>query len=446
MSFAASALAAEGSATPPPPPAPPKNFIVPDQGKLLLTAGFNEADGAGGGGLVPFAFITGYGSDESYGVNAHYTYAPLRDFDFKSFGIGFGLFDRVELTIARQDFEATDTALDGVSVSQDIFGLKVRVFGDAVYEQDNWMPQIAVGVQFKRHRGIEDAGALVSVKQLGAQDEDGTDYYVAATKVLLDQSLLFNLAAALHQGQPARPPRLRWRPRRWLLARGRRVGWLPADAQARDRRGVPRQAAQSRRRRRERRVGCVRRLGADTQHLGRRGVPEHRRRSCAGHRRDARSERSVRVAAGRILRRTNMRTNTTIGALLARRLAVACRRRAGGADLYEQIGGEPVLRKTVEEFIVIMEKDDRINFAFGNTDITKFKQLLFEQMCNITGGPCKYTGRTMKESHEKLAVNNVMFNALAEDVYIAFDRAGVPYRLQNKVMAIFAPMQRDIVK
>lgn len=141
-----------------------------------------------------------------------------------------------------------------------------------------------------------------------------------------------------------------------------------------------------------------------------------------------------------------MRTNTTIGALLA----VALLSLAGAAQaeptLYEQIGGEPVLRKTVEEFVVIMEKDDRINFAFGNTDITKFKQLLFEQMCNITGGPCQYTGRTMQESHEKLAVNNVMFNALAEDVYIAFDRAGVPYRLQNKVMAIFAPMQRDIVK
>ena len=117
-----------------------------------------------------------------------------------------------------------------------------------------------------------------------------------------------------------------------------------------------------------------------------------------------------------------------------------------GPTLYEQIGGEPVLRKTVEEFMIIMETDDRINFAFGNTDITKFKQLLFEQMCNITGGPCEYTGRTMKESHEKLEITNTMFNALAEDVYIAFDRAGVPYHLQNQVMAIFAPMQRDIVK
>jgi len=141
-----------------------------------------------------------------------------------------------------------------------------------------------------------------------------------------------------------------------------------------------------------------------------------------------------------------MRTKTLIGALIAAVLLALASAAQAEATLYEQIGGEPVLRKTVEEFMIIMEKDDRINFSFGNTDTAKFKQLLFEQLCNITGGPCAYTGRTMKESHEKLDINNTMFNALAEDVYLAFDRAGVPYRLQNKVMAIFAPMQRDIVK
>ncbi|MET0534006.1 MAG: group 1 truncated hemoglobin [Steroidobacter sp.] len=138
--------------------------------------------------------------------------------------------------------------------------------------------------------------------------------------------------------------------------------------------------------------------------------------------------------------KTSARTAAVLASLVAATLARA------ESTLYQQIGGEPVLRKTVEEFVVIMENDDRINFAFGNTDIAKFKQLLFEQLCNVTGGPCQYTGRSMQESHEKLAITNAMFNALAEDVYLAFDRAGVPYRLQNKVMAIFAPMQRDMVK
>ena len=141
-----------------------------------------------------------------------------------------------------------------------------------------------------------------------------------------------------------------------------------------------------------------------------------------------------------------MRTKTLIGALIATSLLSLASVAQAEATLYEQIGGEPLLRKTVEEFMIIMESDDRINFSFGNTDTAKFKQLLFEQLCNITGGPCQYTGRNMKESHEKLNVTNAQFNALAEDLYIAFERTHVPYRLQNKVVVLLAPMQMDIVK
>jgi hemoglobin len=114
--------------------------------------------------------------------------------------------------------------------------------------------------------------------------------------------------------------------------------------------------------------------------------------------------------------------------------------------LYEEIGGEAKLRSVAEEFTNVILADPRINFTFANTDLAKFKQLIFEQLCNITGGPCQYTGRSMKESHEKLNSTNAQFNALAEDLYIAFERTNVPYRLQNKVMALLAPMQKDIVK
>jgi hemoglobin len=119
---------------------------------------------------------------------------------------------------------------------------------------------------------------------------------------------------------------------------------------------------------------------------------------------------------------------------------------ASAETLYEQIGGEAKFRAVVDELVVVMLSDERINFTFAETDMPKFKQLLFEQLCNITGGPCKYTGRSMQESHEKLKSTNAQFNALAEDLYVAFDRHDVPYRLQNKVMALLAPMQRDIVK
>jgi hemoglobin len=113
--------------------------------------------------------------------------------------------------------------------------------------------------------------------------------------------------------------------------------------------------------------------------------------------------------------------------------------------LYESMGGEPALRTAVQHFADLVQTDDRINFTFAEADMSKFRKLIFEQLCNLSGGPCKYTGRDMRTSHVKLNINNAEFNALAEDLYIALDRAGIPYRLQNKLMALLAPMQHDIV-
>ena len=193
----AGAQTATGTATTPasekPIPNPPRNLLVPDGGKLLLTAGFSDAEGAGGGGLVPWALITGYGSNLSYGVNGHITDVRLKDFDLRTYGMGIGIADRVELSATRQKLEVTGTALKGVRVEQDIFGVKVKLAGDAVYGQDTWLPQLALGAEFKRHGGIENAGPLVNPKQLGATDDDGVDVYLSGTKVFLDKSLLVNV-------------------------------------------------------------------------------------------------------------------------------------------------------------------------------------------------------------------------------------------------------------
>jgi hemoglobin len=119
---------------------------------------------------------------------------------------------------------------------------------------------------------------------------------------------------------------------------------------------------------------------------------------------------------------------------------------ASRATLFDSMGGETVLRAAVDRFADIVVTDDRINFTFAEADMSKFKKLLFEQLCNISGGPCRYTGRDMRTAHAKLGINTAEFNALAEDLYIALGKAGVPYRLQNKLMAHLAPMKRDIVK
>jgi Protein of unknown function (DUF3034) len=193
---------------------------LPDMGKLPLTAGFNDIDGAGGAGLVPLAFITGYGSESSFGANAHYTWVPLRDFRLQSYGLAVGALDRVEVSYAHDAFDVTSTALEGVSVAQNILGVKVRLIGNAVYDQDSWIPQTAIGLEYKRNTGLSNAGMLSNVEQLGARSDSGTDYYLAATRLFLAQSLLVNLTLRytnanefgllgfggdLHEGRTLRP-------------------------------------------------------------------------------------------------------------------------------------------------------------------------------------------------------------------------------------------------
>jgi hypothetical protein len=168
--------------------------MSPDMGKLTATGGVSQVEGAGGGGLTPWALIGGYGSRDSWGANAHYTRVATQDYSLDSYGVAVGIFDRVEVSLATQDFRGSLAPLNDLRIRQDIVGVKVKLVGDAVYDQDSALPQIAVGVMAKRNKGIGGLGALgvTKVTQLGAQDENGVDYYVAATKILLEHSLLLN--------------------------------------------------------------------------------------------------------------------------------------------------------------------------------------------------------------------------------------------------------------
>lgn len=166
----------------------------PDLGKLTATGGVSQLEGAGGGGLAPWALITGYGSRDSWGANAHYTGVRTQDYTLDTAGVAVGLADRIELSLAQQHFKGSLAPLDQLSIKQDILGVKVKLAGDAVYGQESALPQIAVGAMYKRNKGVGGLGALgiTRVTQLGAKDDSGTDVYVSATKILLQQSLLLN--------------------------------------------------------------------------------------------------------------------------------------------------------------------------------------------------------------------------------------------------------------
>jgi len=109
-----------------------------------------------------------------------------------TYGVSAGLLDRFEVSYTRQQLDFTSTALDGLGVYQDVFGLKIKLLGDAIYGQDTWLPQLAVGAQYKHNDGIKHVPGLINPEQLGAQSEHATDIYLAATKVFLGESLLVN--------------------------------------------------------------------------------------------------------------------------------------------------------------------------------------------------------------------------------------------------------------
>ena len=160
-------------------------------GKLLLTGGVSALEGGAGGGLSTWALISGNETSRGIGGSAHVTYVNVPDYQLRSAGVAVGLFDRVELSLTRQEFDtgATGAKLGlgkGFTFKQDIAGVKVRVLGDAVYAQDSWLPQVAVGVQVKQNN------QPAIVRAVGAQDDTGVDYYAAATKLLLDKSLVLN--------------------------------------------------------------------------------------------------------------------------------------------------------------------------------------------------------------------------------------------------------------
>ena len=163
-------------------------------GKLLLTGGVSSIDGAAGGGLTPWAVIGSYATEGQFGASAFATYVKPSDYALTAYGVAASYGERIELSLARQDFDTKDhvapLGFPGLRLKQTIVGVKLRLAGDAVLDSDSFMPAISVGVLHKKLDTLDSfKGVLAS---LGAKDS-GTDIYVSATKLFLAQSTLVNL-------------------------------------------------------------------------------------------------------------------------------------------------------------------------------------------------------------------------------------------------------------
>ncbi len=142
--------------------------------KLLGTAAVNHIEGSAGGGLTPWAVLSGYATDSEWGAATFMSSASVDDYALNAMGFALNYHDKLELSYAKLNF-SIDAGLPDIDM--DVFGAKYHAFGDVVYGD---MPQISIGIQ---HKKVKDFTVPAAV---GASDDAGTDLYISAAKAWLD--------------------------------------------------------------------------------------------------------------------------------------------------------------------------------------------------------------------------------------------------------------------
>jgi len=117
-----------------------------------------------------------------------------------------------------------------------------------------------------------------------------------------------------------------------------------------------------------------------------------------------------------------------------------------GGSLFERLGGKDAITAVVDDFVARCAGDNRINGKFARTDIARLKANLVDQVCAAAGGPCTYTGRDMRTTHDGMAVTGGEFEALVGDLVATLDKFGVGEAEKAELLGVLAPMRSDIVE
>ena len=116
------------------------------------------------------------------------------------------------------------------------------------------------------------------------------------------------------------------------------------------------------------------------------------------------------------------------------------------STLYERLGGHDSINAVVDDFVARCAADDRINGKFARTDIPRLTQMLKDQVCMASGGPCTYAGRSMSDTHRGMGVTAGEFDALVEDLVATLNQFAVPQAEQSELLGILGPLRSDIVE
>jgi hemoglobin len=120
-------------------------------------------------------------------------------------------------------------------------------------------------------------------------------------------------------------------------------------------------------------------------------------------------------------------------------------------SLYDRLGKKKAIAAVVDEFVSRVAADHRINKFFATTAadparLKMFKGNLVDQICEATGGPCKYKGKDMKAAHTGMGVSGGDFTALVEDLSGALDALKVGAHEKDELLGALAPMKTQIVE
>lgn len=159
-----------------------------DNGRLIATGGASSIEGAAGGGITPWAVLAGYGEQHEWGATAFATTVNLPDYRLGVAGLALAYDNRVELSFARQRFDLGTLVhrlnLPEDNLGQDVLGLKVRLFGDVIYDA---LPQVSLGLEYK-HQTHFDIPSLV-----GAKRDSDVEGYLAASRLFMGAAFGYNV-------------------------------------------------------------------------------------------------------------------------------------------------------------------------------------------------------------------------------------------------------------
>ncbi len=113
--------------------------------------------------------------------------------------------------------------------------------------------------------------------------------------------------------------------------------------------------------------------------------------------------------------------------------------------LYEALGGRERIARVVDRLIDAAIVHPQIGPVFKGVRPRALKDSIAAQLCVVTGGPCEYEGVSMKDAHADLRIRRSDFNVLVELLQAAMDAEGIPFTQQSRLLALLAPMHRDII-